>query len=89
MLRRIISVTLLVAFIAWTAWYVTGNADAFLPLLQVTWLDVVFLTLAFLAIMIGNGLFIAIIAQPFRIHLKRLEWLSLSFASSFYILTSD
>ena len=83
MLRRTLSVALLVAFLAWVVWYVRSNAEAFAPVLQVTWLDALTLTLAFLAIMIGNGLFIAVVSHAFRIRLAGLEWLSLSFASSF------
>jgi uncharacterized membrane protein YbhN (UPF0104 family) len=82
-LRRILSVTLLAAFLVWAAWYVSGNAESFLPVRQVTWLDALVLTLAFMAIMIGNGLFIAVVSHAFRIRLAGLEWLSLSFASSF------
>ena len=83
MLRRTLSVALLVVFLAWVVWYVRSNAEAFAPVLQVTWLDALTLTLAFLAIMIGNGLFIAVVSHAFRIRLAGLEWLSLSFASSF------
>jgi uncharacterized membrane protein YbhN (UPF0104 family) len=72
-----------VAFLAWAVSYVSDNAEAFAPVLQVTWLDAAALTLAFLAIMVGNGLFIAVVSHAFRIRLAGLEWLSLSFASSF------
>ena len=81
--RRIFSVTLLLGFLAWVVWYVSGNTEAFLPVLRVTWLDTLSLTLAFLAIMVGNGLFIAVVSHAFGIRLASLEWLSLSFASSF------
>jgi uncharacterized membrane protein YbhN (UPF0104 family) len=83
MTRRILSVALLAAFLAWAVWYVSGNAEAFAPVLEVTWLDALALTLAFLAIMIGNGLFIAAVSHAFRLRLAAPEWLSLSFASSF------
>lgn len=83
MTRRILSVALLAAFLAWAVWYVSSNAEAFAPVLEVTWLDALALTLAFLAIMIGNGLFIAAVSHAFRLRLAALEWLSLSFASSF------
>jgi uncharacterized membrane protein YbhN (UPF0104 family) len=83
MSRRILSVALLVAFLAWVGWYVSDNAAAFAPVLEVTWVDVAVLTLAFLAIMVGNGLFIAVVSNAFRIRLAGLEWLSLSLASSF------
>jgi uncharacterized membrane protein YbhN (UPF0104 family) len=81
--RRIFSVTLLAAFLSWVLWYVSSNTEAFRPVLQATWLDALVLTLAFLAIMIGNGLFIAVVSHAFRIRLAGFEWLSLSFASSF------
>lgn len=81
--RRILSVALLVAFLAWAVSYVSDNVEAFAPVFQVTWLDAAALTLAFLAIMVGNGLFIAVVSHAFRIRLAGLEWLSLSFASSF------
>lgn len=83
MFRRIFSVTLLAAFLAWVLWYVSSNTDAFRPVIQVTWLDALVLALAFLAIMIGNGLFIAVVSHAFGIRLAGFEWLSLSFASSF------
>lgn len=83
MFRRFLSITLLAVFLVWAGWYVSGNAEAFMPVLQVTWLDTLGLTLAFLAIMVGNGLFIAVVSQSFRVHLAGREWLSLSFASSF------
>lgn len=83
MLRRIVSITILVVFLGWAAWYVSGNTEAFRPVLRVTWLDALTLVVAFLAIMIGNGLFIAIVAHAFRIRLASLEWLSLSLGSSF------
>ena len=83
MLNKIVSITLLAAFLAWVTWYVRGNAEAFLPVLQVSWLDYLTLTLAFAAIMIGNGIFIAIVSNAFQIRLTGLEWMSLSFTSSF------
>lgn len=83
MLRKILSVTLLAAFVAWAAWYVMNNAEAFQPVLQVTKTDALLLVLAFGAIMIGNGLFIAVVSRAFGIRLASPEWLSLSFASSF------
>jgi uncharacterized membrane protein YbhN (UPF0104 family) len=83
MSRRILSLALLVAFLGWVGWYVSENAAAFAPVLEVTWADAGVLALAFLAIMVGNGLFIAVVSQAFRIRLAGAEWLSLSFASSF------
>jgi uncharacterized membrane protein YbhN (UPF0104 family) len=83
MLRRMVSITLLAFFLAWAAWYVSGNVEAFRPVLQITWLDALSLIVAFLAIMTGNGLFIAVVAQAFRIRLASPEWLSLSLGSSF------
>ena len=83
MLRKILSVTLLAVFVAWAAWYVKNNAEAFLPVLQVSRTDALILFLAFAAIMIGNGLFIAVVSRAFSIRLASPEWLSLSFASSF------
>ena len=82
-LRRTVSIALLAAFLAWAAWYVSDNADAFLPVLHVTWADTLVVALAFVAIMVCNGLFIAIVSRAFRIRLEAPEWLSLSFASSF------
>ena len=83
MLRRIVSIAILAVFLAWAAWYVCGNTEAFRPVLQVTWLDALTQTVAFLAIMVGNGLFIAVVSHAFRIRLASLEWLSLSLGSSF------
>jgi len=83
MLRRFLSITILVGFLIWVAWYVRGNIEAFAPILDVTWLDGLNLTLAFLAIMIGNGLFISIVSSALGIRLTCREYTSLSFASSF------
>jgi len=83
MLRRALSVVILAAFLGWVMWYVSSNAAAFRPVLRVSWQDSLNLTLAFLAIMAGNGLFIGVVSRAFGIRLLRLEWLSLSFASSF------
>ena len=81
MLRKLVSIGLVVAFAAWAAWYVSGNLEAFRPITRVNWLDVLLLVITFLAIMIGNGLFIAIVSRSFDISLKSAEWMSLSFAS--------
>ncbi len=83
MLRNVISVGLVATFIAWVAWYVSGNPDAFRPITHVGWFDASLLVIAFFAIMIGNGIFVAIVARAFGIHLKGAEWMSLSLASSF------
>ena len=72
-----------VGFLIWVAWYVRGNIEAFAPILDVTWLDGLNLTLAFLAIMVGNGLFISIVSSALGIRLTCREYTSLSFASSF------
>jgi uncharacterized membrane protein YbhN (UPF0104 family) len=81
--RKIFSFALLVAFLAWAGWYVSNNMEAFRPVLQVTKIDALFLALAFMAIMLGNGLFIAVVSHAFGIRLVGPEWFSLSFASSF------
>jgi uncharacterized membrane protein YbhN (UPF0104 family) len=83
MLRRVLSITILVVFLAWVGWYVHGNLDAFAPVLDVTWLDGLNLTLAFLLIMTGNGLFVAVVSSTLGIRLVCGEYMSLSFASSF------
>lgn len=82
-LRAVISMTILVLFFAWVAWYASGNAALFRPLTQVRAVDLAALFLAFLAMMVCNGIFISIVTRAFRIHLRAREWLSLSFASSF------
>ena len=83
MLRKLISVGLVVAFIAWAAWYVSGNLEAFRPITRVGLTDVLLLVIAFVAIMVGNGIFVALVARAFSIRLMGAEWMSLSFASSF------
>jgi uncharacterized membrane protein YbhN (UPF0104 family) len=83
MLRRILSVTLLAAFLGWAGWYVATRPEAFAPLADVTWTDGLVLTLAFVLLMACNGVFIALVTSAFRIRLQTLEWLALSFASSF------
>lgn len=82
-LRGIVSMTILVAFLVWVAWYVSRHAELFRPLAHVGVLDLAALTLAFVAIMVCNGVFIAIVTQAFNVRLRVREWLSLSFASSF------
>lgn len=81
--KKIFSVTLLAAFLLWTGWYVANNVEAFRPVLEVTKTDALILALAFMAIMLGNGLFIAVVSHAFGIRLVSPEWFSLSFASSF------
>ena len=83
MLRRLLSITILLGFFAWAGWYVYGNSEAFEPILDVTWLDGLNLTCAFLVIMIGNGLYISTVSSAFGIRLICKEYTSLSFASSF------
>ena len=83
MLRRIVSVVILVVFLAWVGWYVNSNPGAFAPILGVTLLDGLNLTLAFLLIMTGNGLFVAVVSRTLGIRLGVREYMSLSFASSF------
>lgn len=83
LIRRILSVSIVFTFLAWVAWYVNGNSAAFAPILNVTWLDGLNLTLAFLAIMGANGLFISIVSSTFEIRLTTREYMSISFASSF------
>ena len=83
MLRRAISIAILVAFLAWVGWYVQGNKEAFAPLQQVTWLDGAYLVVAFLVIMAANGLFVAVVSGMLGIRLVASEYLSLTFASSF------
>jgi uncharacterized membrane protein YbhN (UPF0104 family) len=83
MLRRVLSMTILIVFLAWVGWYVHGNLGAFAPILDVTWLDCLKLTLAFLLIMTGNGLFVAVVSSALGIRLVCGEYMSLSFASSF------
>lgn len=82
-IRRLVSAVILVGFFSWAAWFVYHNSAAFAPVLEVTWLDGLNLTFAFLAIMIGNGLFLAIVSGALGIRLLHWEYLSLSFASSF------
>lgn len=83
LIRRILSATILAVFFGWVAWYVYGNTASFLPLAKVSWLDGITLTLAFLVIMVCNGIFISIVTKAFHIDLHSQEWLALSFASSF------
>ena len=83
MVRKLISVGLVAAFLAWVAWFVSGNLEAFRPITRVGWLDALLLVIAFFAIMVGNGIFIAIVARAFGIRLGGAEWISLSLASSF------
>lgn len=83
LIRRVVSATILAVFFGWVAWFVYWNTASFMPLAQVSWLDGINLTLAFLAIMVCNGLFISIVTKAFQIDLHSQEWLSLSFASSF------
>lgn len=70
-------------FLVWVVWYVSRNAELFRPLTQISIPNLVALFLAFLAIMVCNGIFIAIVTRAFQIRLRIQEWLSLSFASSF------
>lgn len=74
---------ILAGFLGWVAWYVSQNAELFRPLTKVGIGDLVVLILAFVAIMVCNGIFIAIVTRAFHIRLRVREWLSLSFASSF------
>ena len=83
MLRRVISIAILVGFLAWVGWYVSGHREAFAPILEITWVDGLSLTLAFVLIMTGNGLFIAVVSRTLGIRLVYREYMSLSFASSF------
>lgn len=83
MLHKVLSLALLAAFLGWVAWYVSENTAAFQPLTQISWADTLTLTVAFLTIMIGNGLFLAVVTRAFGINLFGGEWLSLSFGSSF------
>ena len=82
-LRSWLSITLLAIFLGWVIWYVRANTQAFLPLAAVSFKDGLRLTMAFAVIMIGNGVFVALISQAFQVRLIAAEWLSLSFASSF------
>lgn len=82
-IRAFVSMAILVGFFGWVAWYVSRHAELFRPLTQVGVWDLVVLFLAFVAIMVCNGIFIAIVTRAFRIQLRVREWLSLSFASSF------
>ena len=81
--RRILSITILVVFLAWVGWYTHENLATFAPLQEVTWLSATHLLLSFLVIMAANGLFIAVVSCPLGIRLVTCEYLALSFASSF------
>jgi uncharacterized membrane protein YbhN (UPF0104 family) len=83
MARKLLSLALLSVFLAWAAWYVHAHSGDFAPLAGVRWTDIAALTLAFVAILVCNGLFLMIVTSAFAIRLKDIEWLSLSFASSF------
>jgi uncharacterized membrane protein YbhN (UPF0104 family) len=83
MLKRVVSIVILVGFLAWVGWYVNGNREAFAPVLDVTWVDGVNMILAFLLIMTANGLFIAVVSSALGIRLVYREYMSLSLASSF------
>jgi len=82
-IRRIVSAMIIVGFLAWAGWYVYSNVESFSQIANVSWSDGVILILAFLAIMVCNGIFISIVTEAFQIRLHSQEWLSLSFASSF------
>lgn len=83
MLRKITSFVILVGFFSWAVWYVLGNADDFLIIKQVNWLDIGQLAAAFICILICNGAFIYVVSSAFDIKLRHIEWLSISSASSF------
>lgn len=82
-IRSVASIIILTGFFVWVAWYVSRNASLFRPLTEVSIIDLIALFVAFVAIMVCNGIFIAIVAKAFQIQLHTVEWLSLSFASSF------
>lgn len=82
-IRGFVSLAIVAGFLGWVAWYVSQNAALFRPLTKVGIGDLVVLILAFVAIMVCNGIFIAIVTRAFQIRLRIREWLSLSFASSF------
>jgi len=83
MVRKAISLAILASFLFWVVWYVTGNIDKFAAIGEVAWPDVFVLTVVFLTILICNGMFIVVVASAFQIRLGSVEWLALSFASSF------
>lgn len=83
MLRKVLPIALVIAFLVWVAVYVNENLEAFRPVTQVSWWDGLSVALPFLVIMTGNGMFIATVSRAFHISLTGIEWLSLSFASSF------
>lgn len=82
MIRRVFSLAALAGFLVWVAYYVSQNTADFAAASQVHWSDVLILTLAFVAILVCNGIFIYIVSRAFRVRLQTLEWLSLSFSSS-------
>lgn len=83
MIRKIVSITILVSFISWSAWYVYWNTEDFLPITKVAEAHLLMLTAAFAVILICNGVFIFVVTSAFKLRLKSIEWLSLSVASSF------
>ena len=83
MIRKTISITFLIAFLGWVAWYVAQHASEFIAIRYVATADIIALVIAFLIIVTGNGYFFFVVTAAFRIHLRSPEWLSLSVASSF------
>ena len=83
MIRKTISIAFLMSFLGWAAWYVVQHATEFIAIRHVATADIVALVIAFLIIVTANGYFFFVVTATFRIHLRSLEWLSLSVASSF------
>jgi uncharacterized membrane protein YbhN (UPF0104 family) len=83
LVRRVLSAVILIGFLTWAGWYVYSNAESFLAIAEVSWIDILILVAAFLVIMVCNGLFIMIVSEAFQVQLLVKEWLSLSFAASF------
>lgn len=81
--RRILSVTILVAFAAWAAWYVHDHRGDFAGIRRVSWLDLVSLYGASLVLLGFNGLLLRDATRIFGVRLRAPEWASLSAFSSF------
>lgn len=80
--RTIVSVSLLVGFFAWAAWYVSQHRQEFAVLAGVPWWCAVALFLTSAGIICCNGLYVKIVLQVFDIHLSLKECLSLAVATT-------
>jgi uncharacterized membrane protein YbhN (UPF0104 family) len=80
--RLALSLLILAAFGAWTAWYVRGHAADFRILAEVPVRPLAGLVALAAAVVVCNGLYVKLALQAFGVDLPAREWLSLTVATS-------